>query len=224
MSSKAVHMGTRSSELLRLRNSGRHSQSDGTESRLLKPKMSDCDLPTGKLEDEKLAGFDSGGQPRHLCTDGARSPSSCVHRPRPRSALHFVAIGVTAHLILVSYWWGVVWSGGPQPRQTYLLSPKVRKALDLFVVEALEDGVSGAAAMVIQVFALLWLRTTMNYQYKHGGSFVAALSHLHREGGITRLYSGLTPALMQAPLARFGDTAANDGVRAVLASIESTAN
>jgi hypothetical protein len=30
---------------------------------------------------------------------------------------------------------------------------------------------SGAGAMLTQVFSLLWLRTTMNYQYRNGGSF-----------------------------------------------------
>ena len=44
---------------------------------------------------------------------------------------------------------------------------------------------------VVQVLTLLWLRTTMNYQYKHGGSFCAALSHLYKEGGVARLYAGV---------------------------------
>ncbi|EKX34618.1 hypothetical protein GUITHDRAFT_147045 [Guillardia theta CCMP2712] len=42
--------------------------------------------------------------------------------------------------------------------------------------------------MVVQVFALLWLRTTMNYQYRYGGSMKQALLHLYREGGIPRLF------------------------------------
>jgi len=78
------------------------------------------------------------------------------------------------------------------------------------------------AQIVRQVFALLWLRTTMNYQYRYGGSMKQALLHLYREGGIPRLYAGLVPALIQAPLARFGDTAANNGVQAALRSIEAT--
>eukprot|EP00960_Hanusia_phi_P035703 751878-Hanusia_phi.AAC.6 len=47
------------------------------------------------------------------------------------------------------------------------------------------------AQIVRQVFALLWLRTTMNYQYRYGGSMKQALLHLYREGGIPRLYAGL---------------------------------
>ncbi|CAM9683199.1 unnamed protein product, partial [Ectocarpus sp. 12 AP-2014] len=35
---------------------------------------------------------------------------------------------------------------------------------------ALGGGASGAAAAVVQVLSLMWLRTTMNYQYKNGGS------------------------------------------------------
>ena len=103
------------------------------------------------------------------------------------------------------------------------LSPQVMRAMSLFWVEALEGGLSGAAAMVVQVVTLLWLRTTMNYQYKHGGSFRAALSHLYQEGGVRRLYAGLAPALIQGPISRFGDTAANDGIRAALGALDATA-
>ena len=98
----------------------------------------------------------------------------------------------------------------------------MQTALRLFWIEALEGGLSGAAAMVVQVVTLLWLRTTMNYQYKHGGSFRAALSHLYSEGGIRRLYAGLAPALIQGPISRFGDTAANDGIRAALGALDAT--
>lgn len=103
------------------------------------------------------------------------------------------------------------------------VSAEVRTALDLFWVEAIEGGLSGAAAMVVQVLTLMWIRTTMNYQYKHGGTFRAAFSTLYNEGGVMRLYAGLTPCLIQGPLSRFGDTAANDGVRAALKSLPSTA-
>ena len=35
---------------------------------------------------------------------------------------------------------------------------------------AIGGGLSGSAAMVMQVSSLMWLRTTMNYQYRYGTS------------------------------------------------------
>jgi hypothetical protein len=69
---------------------------------------------------------------------------------------------------------------------------------------ALGGGIPGAAAMATQVFTLMWLRTTMNYQYKNGGGTVNALKTLYSEGGVRRFYRGLGPALFQGPLAPFG--------------------
>jgi hypothetical protein len=74
---------------------------------------------------------------------------------------------------------------------------------------ALGGGIAGSAAMVIQVSSLMWLRTTMNYQYRYGKSTKEALSKLYSEGGIRRFYRGIGPALAMGPLSRFGDTAAN---------------
>merc|ERR1712178_359410 len=39
---------------------------------------------------------------------------------------------------------------------------------------------------------------------------------LWAEGGVPRFYRGLAPGLIQEPMSRFGDTAANDGVLAAL--------
>ncbi len=73
--------------------------------------------------------------------------------------------------------------------------------------EALRGGVPGMLAMVGQVSTLMWLRTTVNYQYAHGGtSMRAALAALWKQGGVRRLYSGVSVALLQAPLSRFGDS------------------
>ena len=44
-----------------------------------------------------------------------------------------------------------------------------------------------------------------------------------RQGGVQRLYRGLPLALIQAPLARFASTAANDGVQALLSNFAGTA-
>eukprot|EP01028_Stygiella_incarcerata_P011283 TRINITY_DN63032_c0_g1_i1.p1 TRINITY_DN63032_c0_g1~~TRINITY_DN63032_c0_g1_i1.p1 ORF type:complete len:334 (-),score=98.98 TRINITY_DN63032_c0_g1_i1:206-1207(-) len=77
---------------------------------------------------------------------------------------------------------------------------------------ALGGGIPGAIAMVTQVFSLMWLRTTMNYTHKHGVSMHQAFENLYADGGIARFYSGAGPALLQGPLSRFGDTAANTGM------------
>jgi hypothetical protein len=73
-------------------------------------------------------------------------------------------------------------------------------------------GLAGSAAMSIQVLSLMWMRTTMNYQYKYGTSTREAFKRLYADGGIRRFYRGVVPALLQGPLSRFGDTAANTGV------------
>lgn len=88
--------------------------------------------------------------------------------------------------------------------------------------KALGGGTAGASASVVQVLSLMWLRTTMNYQYRYGGSLQNALSSLWSEGGIPRFYQGLPFALVQGPLTRFGDTAANVGIIVLLESLPET--
>jgi hypothetical protein len=60
---------------------------------------------------------------------------------------------------------------------------------------ALGGGLAGAAAMVLQVLTLMWIRTTMNYQYRYGGTFTETLGKLWNEGGVRRFYAGLWAAL-----------------------------
>ncbi|GAB5369472.1 hypothetical protein AAMO2058_001407400 [Amorphochlora amoebiformis] len=62
----------------------------------------------------------------------------------------------------------------------------------------------------------MWLRTILNYQYRHGTSFLATLRLLFKQGGIRRLYRGFGMAIIHAPLTRFGDTAANAAVPVIL--------
>lgn len=81
---------------------------------------------------------------------------------------------------------------------------------------ALGGGAAGSAAMLCQVCSLMWLRTTMNYQYRNGTTTTHALKTLYAEGGIRRFYRGIGPGLLQGPLSRFGDTAANTGVLTVM--------
>ncbi|KAI8476169.1 MAG: mitochondrial carrier protein [Monoraphidium minutum] len=100
---------------------------------------------------------------------------------------------------------------------------KKRSAKDVFDAackSALRGGLPGAAAMAIQVLSLMWLRTTVNYEYRYGGGMMNALKVLYSEGGVRRFYQGLAPALIQGPLSRFGDTAANTAVLAVLEDVD----
>ena len=90
--------------------------------------------------------------------------------------------------------------------------------------KAFKGGISGAIAMVCQVGSLMWLRTTMNYQYRYGYSTKIAIKKLYKEGGVRRFYRGIGPALFQGPLSRFGDTAANVGMLTLLNDHEKTKN
>ena len=88
--------------------------------------------------------------------------------------------------------------------------------------KGLKGGKAGSMAMGLQVCSLMWLRSTVNYQYKHGTKFIDTLKILYKQGGIPRFYRGLSPALLQAPLSRFGDTAMNTGVLHYLNNNSST--
>jgi hypothetical protein len=81
---------------------------------------------------------------------------------------------------------------------------------------AVRGGAAGAIAMILQVVLLMWLRTVINYQYRNGGTISHAFSTLWAEGGILRFYQGAQYALLQGPLSRFGDTAANEGIKELL--------
>ena len=114
-----------------------------------------------------------------------------------------------------------------QPRERKPLSETLAAAGK----RALGGGIPGAAAMAIQVCSLMWLRTTVNYQYRHGTSMGEALRVIYAQGlaeggtafaGVRRFYRGVGPALLQGPLSRFGDTAANAGMLALLDSFEET--
>jgi len=125
---------------------------------------------------------------------------------------------------------------GPSPMHRAIMVAAVKEQEPLGDVlmkagkRALGGGIAGAGAMVVQVSTLMWMRTTMNFQYREGMSSMQAFKHLYKvEGGgglsgIRRLYRGYIPALAQGPLSRFGDTAANAGMLALLDSYDSTKN
>jgi hypothetical protein len=73
----------------------------------------------------------------------------------------------------------------------------------------------------------------MNYQYRYGTTFTTATKTLYEDGGMRRYYLGIGAALVQGmyldsvsnyklivagPVSRFGDTAANAGILALLQS------
>ncbi|KAH7398572.1 hypothetical protein BKA66DRAFT_592623, partial [Pyrenochaeta sp. MPI-SDFR-AT-0127] len=85
--------------------------------------------------------------------------------------------------------------------------------------QALGGGLSGAVAMVLQVLLLMPIRTTINYQYRHGSPLAVAIATLNQDGGLGRFYPGIGyPTGSKGPIARFGDTAANAGDLALLQS------
>lgn len=105
--------------------------------------------------------------------------------------------------------------------------PDISQVLKKAASRALPSGAAGGVAMGLNIMCLMWLRTTVNYQYRYGTGTLTAIGALYKDGGggipgIARFYRGLVPALMQGPLSRFGDTAANTGTLVILDSYAST--
>jgi len=94
--------------------------------------------------------------------------------------------------------------------------PSMSEIMSKASKKALSGGLAGMGAQAINVLTLMWMRTIMNYQYRYGGSLSEVVKKLYAEGGVPRFYRGLAPGLVQAPVSRFGDTAANDGALAAL--------
>eukprot|EP00529_Nitzschia_sp_RCC80_P027093 CAMPEP_0113482420 /NCGR_PEP_ID=MMETSP0014_2-20120614/22909_1 /TAXON_ID=2857 /ORGANISM="Nitzschia sp." /LENGTH=274 /DNA_ID=CAMNT_0000375935 /DNA_START=1188 /DNA_END=2012 /DNA_ORIENTATION=- /assembly_acc=CAM_ASM_000159 len=94
--------------------------------------------------------------------------------------------------------------------------------MSLAAGKAMRGGLAGGVAMGANVACLMWMRTTVNYQYRTGTTFPVALRTLYADGGIPRFYRGVLPALVQGPLSRFGDTAANTGMLSLLNNLEET--
>ncbi|KAG7343236.1 mitochondrial carrier protein [Nitzschia inconspicua] len=100
--------------------------------------------------------------------------------------------------------------------------PTFSEIMNKSAKSAMRGGTAGAVAMGANVACLMWMRTTVNYQYRNGGTFFGALRTLYADGGIPRFYRGVLPALIQGPLSRFGDTAANTGVLTMLNHLDTT--
>ena len=54
--------------------------------------------------------------------------------------------------------------------------------LEKSLEKAFKGGIAGSTAMVLQVCSLMWLRTTMNYQYRYGGTLGSSLKELYGDG------------------------------------------
>lgn len=115
----------------------------------------------------------------------------------------------------------LVAEGKPEASATDTLD--IGQVVQKAMKRAMGGGAAGAMAMVLQVTSLMWMRTTMNYQYRYGMSTREAMKTLYQQGGVRRFYRGIGPALFQGPLSRFGDTAANTGVLALLNAFPETA-
>jgi len=115
-------------------------------------------------------------------------------------------------------------------RQMLVVAAPAEKDVDVVAVmkkagkRALGGGIAGALAQVVNVFALMWMRTTINFQYRYGMTSMEAIKHLYSQGGVGRFYRGLPWALIQAPAGKFFDTAANTGMMTLWDSLESTKN
>jgi len=126
-------------------------------------------------------------------------------------------------------------------RRDFLAAHEIQQRIDLLDVGALAHegksfssilkeslyrglggGLTGAAAMSVQVTTLMWLRTTLYYQYRYGTSTLETVRTLYSQGGPLRFYRGFFIAMFQAPMSRFGDTASNVGVMTFLDSRDST--
>lgn len=99
-------------------------------------------------------------------------------------------------------------------------APSFNEIMNKAGKQALSGGLAGMGAQAINVCTMMWMRTIMNYQYRYGGGMVDTTKKLWAEGGVPRFYRGLAPALFQAPVSRFGDTAANDGVLAAMEHVD----
>ncbi|KAG6333476.1 hypothetical protein ID866_5613 [Astraeus odoratus] len=141
---------------------------------------------------------------------GEEDPSAVVEPPKqPRTRLE---IAVKALVVLLAVFVLAVFVKG------FIDADDVEFDLGGALKSALGGGLSGAAAMVLQVLTLMPLRTIMNYQYRYGTTTTEAIKILNADGGYPRFYQGLTAALVQGPVSRFGDTAANAGILALLQS------
>ena len=64
---------------------------------------------------------------------------------------------------------------------------------------------SGFLAGGLQTGCLIWLRTINKYQYYHGLPLHTSVKNLYKEENIRRFFRGITPAMLDNSMCRFGD-------------------
>lgn len=163
---------------------------------------------TSNLTRRKPSGGDSNA-PKEKSTDESTADTAPLASSVPAVMLQALApMALTILLILCL---------------PVLLGPdKGGAILEKALSRAFRGGIPGFVAALVQIFSLMWLRTTINYQFKTGTPLCKALRTLWAEGGLGRFYRGLLPAIALVPLSRFGDSATNAGVLAVFQMAGST--
>ena len=150
-----------------------------------------------------------------------RPAARTTRRAAPRMLLDVASAGHVIAAATPSLDYATHLAAAPSVDATHLIAAAA-PALDYkaLATKAIGGGASGALAGVVQVSSLMWLRTAMNYQYANGGNgTLSTVATLYEEGGLPRLYRGVQYALVQNPLSRFGDAAANAAVPALVVSL-----
>ena len=81
-------------------------------------------------------------------------------------------------------------------------APSHQSILQKASQKAFRGGVAGAAAMMFNVSTMMWVRTTVNFQYRYGYGTFEAMRNIYAEGGgglagILRFYKGFLPDMAQ---------------------------
>ncbi|KNG49744.1 carrier protein [Stemphylium lycopersici] len=169
----------------------------------------ECDMERGRATDERAPLLGNESARERTRTPSSRSEATEEPQKEVSKTWHYVWRGTLALLVILLI---AVFVKG------WIDADDVDFDLKGALKRALGGGLSGAAAMILQVLLLMPIRTIMNYQYRHGTSTTTATKTLYHDGGIGRYYQGMGAALFQGPIARFGDTAANAGILALLQS------
>lgn len=139
------------------------------------------------------------GSPHVLPAQVQHAPAAAYHYPLSRHRDQHPSISkptVDNDVDLSSCSYPTMEAFSPEEQQQ-----DIRQILRKAGKRALGGGLPGMAAMTVQVVSLMWLRTTVNYQYRYGTSTREALKTLYKDGGVRRFYQGLAPALLQARIA-----------------------